>query len=401
MSDEASHSENVPVLVATEGAAPLLAELRELIQSARERVAVAANVELTMLCWRIGHRLRTEILRDQRAEYGKQIVVVVAADLTIRFGKGFDRANLFRMLQFAELFPEEPIVATLSRQLGWSHFKEILPLKDELARKFYTEMCRLERWAVRTLRDKINGMLYERTAISRKPEALIRQELEALTEADSLTPDMVFRDPYLLSFLGLADTFSEQQLSDAILREIERFLLEMGRYFAFIARKRRIVVDGEDHEIDLLLYHRALRRLVVVELKIGKLQAAHKGQTELYLRWLDAHERLPGEEEPPGLILCTEAGPEQVALLSLQEGSIRVAEYLTVLPSREALERELFEAIRRGREQLAREKRPPRTGTQSQNREAGAGGGWEGSREVCGTFPASRAGDPGGAEQGE
>jgi predicted nuclease of restriction endonuclease-like (RecB) superfamily len=339
-------------------AAPVIADLRELIESARERVATAANAELTMLYWRIGQRLRNEVLGQQRAAYGKQIVEAVAEHLTAQFGKGFDRANLFRMIQFAEQFPDEPIVATLSQQLSWSHVKELLPLKEDLARKFYAEMCRLERWSVRTLREKINGMLYERTALSKKPEETIRQELSALTGADSLTPDLIFRDPYLLDFLGLADTFSEKQLEDAILREIERFLLEMGRYFTFVARKRRIVIDGEDHEIDLLLYHRALRRLVVVELKIGKLQAAHKGQTELYLRWLDKHERLDGEEEPLGLILCTEAGPEQVALLSLDSGSIRVAEYLTILPPRDVLERELFEAIRRGREQIARRTLP-------------------------------------------
>ena len=358
MFGEILKNEIAPDPIETEATAHLLAELRALVLSARERVAAAVNSELTMLYWRIGQRLRTEILKEQRAEYGRKIVDTVAADLTARYGKGFERANLFRMIQFAEQFPEEPIVATLSRQLGWSHFKEILPLKEELARKFYTEMGRLERWSVRTLRDKINGMLFERTAISKKPEETIRQELDALTEADSLTPDMVFRDPYLLSFLGLADAFSEKELSDAILREMERFLLEMGRHFAFVARNRRIVVDGEDHEMDLLLYHRALRRLVVVELKIGKLQAAHKGQTELYLRWLDKHERLPGEEEPLGLILCTEAGPEQVALLSLDAGSIRVAEYLTVLPARDALERELFEAVRRSREQIARRSLP-------------------------------------------
>lgn len=262
------------------------------------------------------------------------------------------------MIRFAEAFPDEAIVATVSPHLSWSHFVEILVVKDDLARRFYVEMGRLERWSVRTLRDKINGLLYERTALSKKPEELIRQELAALTEADRLTPDLVFRDPYLFHFLGLADTFSERELEDAILREIERFLLEMGRYFAFVARKRRIVIDGEDHEIDLLLYHRALRRLVVVELKIGKLQAAHKGQTELYLNWLDKHERLEGEDAPLGLILCTQAGPEQVALLSLYEGRIRVAEYLTVLPTREALERELFAAIRRGREQIARRSLP-------------------------------------------
>lgn len=286
------------------------------------------------------------------------MVDTVAAGLTAEFGNGFGRRNLFRMIQFAEQFSDEQIVSTLSAQLSWSHILELLVVKDDLSRRFYTEMCRLERWSVRVLHDKINGMLFERTALSKKPEELIRQELAALTEADRLTPDLVFRDPYLLQFLGLVDTFSEQELGDAILREIERFLLEMGRYFAFVARKRRIIVDGVDHEMDLLLYHRALRRLVVVELKIGKLQAAHKGQTELYLSWLDKHERLPGEEAPLGLILCTEAGPEQVALLSLHEGRIRVAEYLTVLPPREALERELFEAIRRGREQVARRSLP-------------------------------------------
>jgi predicted nuclease of restriction endonuclease-like (RecB) superfamily len=338
--------------------APLLADLQQLIRSARERVATAANAGLTMLYWRIGARLRKEVLREQRAEYGRQIVAAVATDLVAQFGKGFERTNLFRMIRFAELFPEEEIVATLSPQLSWSHFVEILVVKDELARKFYTEMCRLEHWSVRVLHDKINGMLFERTALSRKPEELIRQELAALTDADRLTPDMVFRDPYLLSFLGLVDTFSEKELSDAILREIERFLLEMGRYFTFVARHRKIVVDGVDREIDLLLYHRALRRLVVVELKIGRLQPDHKGQIELYLSWLDKNERLPGEEEPLGLILCTEAGPEQVALLSLHEGSIRVAEYLTILPPRDVLERELFEAIRRGREQIARRSLP-------------------------------------------
>jgi predicted nuclease of restriction endonuclease-like (RecB) superfamily len=369
MSDKAPIEKPLTAAQTSEVTLSLLTYLQQLIRSARERVATAVNTELTMLYWRIGGRLRKEILQEQRAAYGKQIIDTVATELLAQFGKGFERSNLFRMMRFAELFPEEQIVATVSPQLSWSHFVEILVIKDDLARKFYVEMCRLERWSVRTLRDKINGMLYERTALSRKPEETIRQALAALNEADNLTPDLVFRDPYLLSFLGLSDTFSEKELSDAILREIERFLLEMGRYFTFVARKRRIVVDGEDHEIDLLLYHRALRRLVVVELKIGKLQAAHKGQTELYLRWLDQNERLPSEEEPLGLILCTMAGPEQIALLSLHEGSIRVAEYLTVLPSREALEHELFEAIRRGREQIVRRTLPPSLSTEENSEE--------------------------------
>ena len=332
----------------------LIADLRQLIESARQRVATTANAELALLYWRVGQRLRVEVLGEKRAEYGKQITANAANDLTALYGKGFDRINLSRMMNFAEQWPDEGIVATLSQQLGWSHFKEILPVKDDLARTFYAEMCRLEKWSVRTLRDKINGMLYERTALSKKPEELIRQELSALTDANRLTPDLIFRDPYLLDFLGLADTWSEKDLSHAILREMERFLLEMGGFFTFVARNKRIVIDGEDFEIDLLLFHRALRRLVVVELKIGKLQPAHKGQTELYLRYLNKHERLENEEEPLGLILCTEAGPEQVALLSLDSGSIRVAEYLTLLPPRDVLAQKLHDALQQSRDQITR-----------------------------------------------
>ncbi len=332
----------------------LLADLRGLIQSARERVAAAVNTELTMLYWYVGKRIRTEILKDARAEYGKQIVETVGDVLSVEYGKGFNRRNMFRMVQFAEQFPDEQIVATLWAQLSWSHFRELLLVKDELGRRFYAELCKLERWSVRTLQAKIDEMMYERTAISKKPEDLIARELTELTEEGRMTPDLVFRDPYLLNFLGLPDDFSEADLEGAILREIETFLLEMGSHFTFAARQKRIVIDGDDFVIDLLLYHRLLRRLVVVELKIGKFKAAYKGQTELYLRWLDKYERLPGEEEPIGLILCTEAGPEQVELLALDSGSVRVAEYMTALPPRSLLEAKLAEAVARGQEQIAR-----------------------------------------------
>src|SRR6185295_16083287 len=204
----------------------------------------------------------------------------------------------------AEAFPDREIVASLTRQLSWSHFVAILPLKRPLQREFYAEMCRVEGWSVRTLRAKIDGMLYERTALSKKPDKLIRQELDSLREEDKLTPDLVFKDPYFLDFLGLRDTYSEKDLESAILREIERFLLEMGAGFAFVERQKRIVIDDEDFYLDLLLYHRRLRRLVLVELKLGAFKAGDFGQTTLYLRWLDRHERQPGEESPMGLILC-------------------------------------------------------------------------------------------------
>ena len=238
-----------------------------------------------------------------------------------------------------------------------SHFIEIIYIKDPLQRQFYAEMARVERWSVRTLRQKVQGMLYERTAISRKPEELARQELEALQEEDRMTPDLVFRDPYLLDFLGLEDTYSERDLEAAILRELERFLLELGTDFSFIARQKRMTIGERDFYLDLLFYHRSLRRLVAIELKLGSFDPSHKGQMELYLRWLGRYERRPGEEPPIGLILCGEKNREQIELLQLDRGEIRVAEYLVELPPREMLEAKLHEAIRlaRGKVETDRE----------------------------------------------
>ncbi len=298
-----------------------------------------------MLYWHIGARLRTEVLNNERAEYGEQIVASVSRQLRKEYGKGFDKPNLTRMIKFAELYPDNPIVVTLSQQLAWSHFLAILPVKNDLARDFYAEMCRIERWTVRTLRERIDSMLFERTAISRKPEETIKRELAALHDEQKLTPDLIFRNPYILDFLGLSDSYSEKDLENAILRELEKFLLELGTHFTFAARQKRIVIDGEDFKIDLLLFHRVLQRLVVIELKIGKFKAEYKGKMELYLRWLNKHERLPHEAEPLGMILCTEAGAEQVELLELTKSGIRVGEYLTELPSREILERKLLEAF--------------------------------------------------------
>ncbi len=258
------------------------------------------------------------------------------------------------MIRFAEAFPDEQIVAALSRQLGWTHFREIIPLEDHLQRDFYAEMCRIERWSIRTLHAKIQGMLYERTAISKKPEEVIRRDLDVLREEDRLTPDLVFRDPYVLDFLGLADSYGERDMEQAILRELEAFLLELGSDFAFVARQKRISVDHEDYYLDLLFYHRRLRRLVAIDLKLGRFQAADKGQMELYLRWLQEHETRPDEEPPIGLILCADKSAEHVRLLRLEAAGIRVAQYLTELPPQEVLERKLHDAIRLAREQLAR-----------------------------------------------
>jgi len=262
----------------------LFQDLRSLIIETRQDVARQVNSALAVLYWRVGKRIRQDILREKRAEYGEEIVPTLSTQLIREFGMGFNEKNLRRMIQFAEVFPEEQIVVTLSRQLGWSHFVAILPLDDSLKRDFYAEMCRIERWSVRTLRQKISGMLFERTALSKKPVELAKQELTQLREEDKLTPDLVFRDPYFLDFLGLKDTYSEKDFEMAILREMEAFILELGTGFTFVARQKRITVDDEDYYLDLLFYHRKLRRLVAIELKLGKFQPADKGQMELYLR---------------------------------------------------------------------------------------------------------------------
>jgi predicted nuclease of restriction endonuclease-like (RecB) superfamily len=337
--------------------AKLLRELRELIQAARGAVAQAVNSGQVALYWQLGHRLRTEVLGAKRAGYGERIVVAVAARLTAEFGRGFTDKNLRHMIRFAEAFPDREIVYALSRQLAWTHFRRLIYLDDPLKRDFYAEMCRVERWNTRTLEKKIGGMLFERTALSRKPERLAREELMRLRDEDRLTPDLVFRDPYVLDFLQLEDSYSEKDLEAAILREIEAFILELGVGFTFVTRQKRITIDHEDYYIDLLFFHRRLRRLVAVELKLDAFKAADKGQLELYLRWLDEYEKEPGEESPLGLILCAGKSEKHVELLQLDQSGIRVATYLTELPPRPLLERKLREMVAAARARL--DARPP------------------------------------------
>ncbi len=338
---------------AVEDAAGLLSDLRSLIQSARQRIATVAYSTQTLLCWHVGRRLLKENLQGCRAAYGKQILVTVSRELTAEYGRGFSYAEIARMIQFSHLYPDEATIVTLAQQLSWSHFHALLPIKDRLARNFYAEMCRIERWDVRTLRQKIGGMLFQRTALSRKPESVISAEIARLRDGQ-MSPDTVFRDPYFLDLLGLKGAYSESDLESAILREIEGVLLEFGAGFAFVARQKRMSVGNDDFHLDLLFYHRHLRRLVAVELKLESFQPAHVGQMEFYLRWLDKHERAPGEDAPIGLILCAFADAEQVELLQLDKKSIRVSEYLTELPPIKLLQARLHQAIEHARENSAR-----------------------------------------------
>jgi predicted nuclease of restriction endonuclease-like (RecB) superfamily len=327
----------------------LVGELRQLIEDSRGRVARAVNSELVLLYWQVGRRLRDEVVGEERGAYGKQVVESVAAALSAEFGRGFGKRNLYYMMQCAEVFPDPEIVHAVRAQLSWTHIRAILAIDDPLKRQFYTELCRLERWSTRTLNQKIDGMLFERTAIAKRPDKVVEQALETLRDEQRLSPDLVFRDPYVLDFLGLPADYSEHELETAILRELEGFLLELGQGFSFIARQKRMSIGADDFYLDLLFFHRPLRALVAIELKLGRFDARDKGQMELYLRWLDRHERQPGENPPLGLILCADKNEEQIELLELTNGSVRVASYFTELPPRELLERKLLESIEHAR----------------------------------------------------
>ena len=330
----------------------LLEDLRSLIEQARQKVAYSANSTQVILYWNIGKRIQQDILNEKRAEYGEEVIPTLSELLTTEYGRNFSPRNLFYMVRFTEFFPDEKIVNALRSQLSWTHFRTLIAIEDPLKRDFYAEMCRVERWSTRTLQKKIGGMLFERTALSKKPEKLITQEIDDLREEDKLTPDLVFRDPYFLDFLGLKDTYLEKDIESAILREIESFILELGVGFSFVARQKRIMVGDDDFYLDLLFYHRKLKRLVAIELKLDKFKPADKGQMELYLRWLEKYEMELGEKPPIGLILCADKSDEQVELLELDKSSIRVAAYMTELPPREVLQKKLHDAMILARSRL-------------------------------------------------
>lgn len=324
----------------------LMNDLRQIIDHARKRVASTVNSELTLMYWHVGERINRDILKYHRAEYGKRVVSIVARQLQEEYGnKGFDVKNIRRMMQFACLFPDMTIVAPLVRQLSWTHFLLVLPLKDELQREFYLTMAAAENWSKRALQSKIDGMLYERTVISGKPNEVIRQELAKLRNDAEMSPDLVFRDPYFLEFTGLTGSYSEKSLEDSLIAHLEQFIIELGNGFSFVARQKRMIIDGQDYYLDLLFFHRRLHRLVAVDLKLGKFKAEYKGQMELYLRWLEKNEMEPGEETPLGLLLCTEGNREQIELLQLEKSGIKVAQYITELPPKEVLQKQLKKSL--------------------------------------------------------
>lgn len=324
----------------------LFSDVCRIIDGARDRIATHLNTELCLTNWYIGHRIKEDVLYNQRAEYGKQVVKNLAKLLTGRYGSGWKYEKLKQCIRVAYAFSEEEIRYALRTQLTWTHLRSLTGVKEPLARRFYVEMCRIEHWDTRTLDEKIDGQLFERTAISRKPEEVIKRELEQVKTTNQLLPDLVFRSSYFLDMLGLPDAFSEKDLEDAILSQIQSFIKELGSDFAFLDRQKRITVDAVDYYIDLLFFHRGLRRMVAIDLKLGKFKPEYEGQMLLYLRYLNKNERREGEESPIGLILCSEGNTEHIEYLMLEEDSpIKVAQYYTKLPDKKLLSEKLQRAI--------------------------------------------------------
>lgn len=321
----------------------LIKELSQLIEQSQREVASKANSVLTILFWKIGERINREILQNKRADYGKQIVVTVARQLEDKYGRNFEEKNLRRMLQFADQFQEIEIVVPLARQLSWSHFLLLLPLKSNEAKMYYAQIAVNGLLGKRDLRKQIATKSFERSEIA---------NLQNQSENPGLAN--TFKDPFMLDFLQLQNTYLEKDLEMAILRELEAFILELGQGFAFVARQKRMIIDGEDFHLDLLFYHRNLKRLVAIDLKIGKFDARDKGQMELYLKWLNKHEKREEEEAPVGLILCAEASREQVELLEMHKDGIMVAEYWTELPPKKQLEQKIHNLLIEAKERLER-----------------------------------------------
>jgi predicted nuclease of restriction endonuclease-like (RecB) superfamily len=323
----------------------LFNELSTLIEQSQQQVAAQANSTLTLLFWHIGNRINNEILQNKRADYGKQIVPTLSAQLENKYGRNFTEKNVRRMIKFAEQFADNAIIVTLSRQLSWSHFIELFPLKTMDAKLFYAQESATQALGIRDLRKQIATKSFERTQI-----ANIQNKSSNTSTYNS------FKNPYLLDFLGLQNTYLEKDLEAAILKELENFILELGKGFAFVERQKRMILDGEDLYLDLLFYHRNLKRLVAIELKLGKFEAKHKGQMELYLKWLDKYEKAEGELPPVGLILCAESSREQIELLEMHKDGIMVAEYWTDLPPKKQLEQKIHSLLIEAKERLERNK---------------------------------------------
>jgi predicted nuclease of restriction endonuclease-like (RecB) superfamily len=322
----------------------LFIEISSLIEQSRRAIYAQASSATVLLFWEIGRRINADVLENKRAGYGKQIVSKLSTQLTEKYGRSFAVRNLRRMMQFVEQFPDFEIVSSVTTQLTWTHIVELLPLKSHEAKLFYMSEVSRELITVKQLRGMISRKVFERKEIA-----------DTKISPASPIPRGTFRDPYLFDVLGIKDEYLEEDLEEAILRELEKFILEFGKGFSFVERQKRMIIDGEDFKLDLLMYNRRLKRLVAIELKKGKFEYAYSAQMKLYLKWLSRYEREESENEPIGLILCTSGNHrEQIELLEMDRDGIMVAEYWTALPPKVEFEQKIQAILTETRERMTR-----------------------------------------------
>jgi predicted nuclease of restriction endonuclease-like (RecB) superfamily len=359
----------------------LVSDLVELLAAARSAAARAVNAVMTATYWEIGRRIvEHEQGGERRAGYGEELLARLAEDLTRRFGRGFSLANLERMRLFYLVYGDTRISATLSREsspdqksvtlsresdhpaddaglprfpLTWSHYLKLITLENPNARSFYEAEALRSGWTVRQLRRQIGTQFYERTALSRNKAAMLRRG-EKVAPGDEVTPEEAIKDPCVLEFLDLKDEYSESELEEALILRLEEFLLELGPEFAFVGRQRRLRVGDAWYRIDLLFFHRRLRCLVIIDLKLDELTHADVGQMHLYCNYAREHWTFEGENPPVGLILCAkkDAAVARYALDGLRN-KVLAAEYRTTLPAEKTLAAE----IERTRRALAARRR--------------------------------------------
>lgn len=295
----------------------LLGDVHKLIYAARQSVAQAMNAKLHQLYWKIGRCISNELLQGQRAGYDKHVMAALASQLTADFGKGWSEQQHRHYICLAEVFSQESIFFTLWRELTSSYLKALMYIDDLLKRDFYLEIYRVEHWSMRQLQERINSLLFERTVNSRKIQETIRQDIYLLRAQGKLAPDLTYRHSYIHNFLGLSDNYSEPDFESAILAQMQRFINVLGSYFTFFTHQKRIIISSYDCFIDLLFYHRRQRRLVAIDLKLGEIEGAHRGQMEIYQRYLEKHEKMKEDTNPISLILCRGKSIEHLELLQL------------------------------------------------------------------------------------
>ncbi|TES91341.1 MAG: DUF1016 domain-containing protein [Candidatus Cloacimonadota bacterium] len=359
----------------------LLERVSTLLEEARKKTVRQINTIIVETYWNIGKLIVEEEQKGkERAEYGEKLLLKLSNDLTKRFGKGFTDRNLRAVRQFYLVYPklhalrtesltrkkrnaprakfEDKKITTLYKELSWTHFRSLMRIEDENSRHFYEIETVKNNWSTRELQRQIDSLLFERLALSKNKE-----KVKQLARKGQFIekPEDAIKDPYILEFLGLPEKnyYSESQLERKLIDHLQEFILELGKGFTFVGRQKRITIDNEHYYIDLVFYHRILRCLVLIDLKVGKLDHKDVGQMNFYLNYIKNNEILEDENPPVGIILCTESKRSKIFIeyaLGGLSNKVFVSKYKLYLPTKKELEQEIKgETIRL--EQLPRKKR--------------------------------------------